>query len=263
MLGEQEKQQQQQDQKIDREMIDVVVEVGTGTGLVSLALAKAGTYANRIIATDYEPITLELTSYACQEFLTMDCNKNDGDDDDESTNPRHVVETKLFDLCDFNSTLLSLMTPSSQRNQLEPPPQSDSSVVETDPSRRAPSGKMLLVAADIMYEPTTGRAMARRVGEALRLGFRVVIGDSPGRAGRPAFLEELKQLLNNVPEHYLEFRDVVGRTCVGERHDLICGENSTSVTRPSTGSFDDYTNADYRELSVAILDLDPSILSQY
>lgn len=91
-----------------------------------------------------------------------------------------------------------------------------------------------------MYEPRTGTAMAQRTYEALARGSRVVVGDSPGRAGRPAFLEELKRLGIKG-----EFVDTVGQTCTGPRHDLICGKDSSSVSdRPE-------------ELIVGILDLDP------
>eukprot|EP00339_Tiarina_fusa_P024667 CAMPEP_0117058162 /NCGR_PEP_ID=MMETSP0472-20121206/40406_1 /TAXON_ID=693140 ORGANISM="Tiarina fusus, Strain LIS" /NCGR_SAMPLE_ID=MMETSP0472 /ASSEMBLY_ACC=CAM_ASM_000603 /LENGTH=161 /DNA_ID=CAMNT_0004775383 /DNA_START=124 /DNA_END=605 /DNA_ORIENTATION=+ len=95
-----------------------------------------------------------------------------------------------------------------------------------------------------MYEPKTGRAMAHRVVEALRQNSRVIVGDSPGRAGRPAFLQKLKELgLESA-----KFEDTVGRTCSGPRHDLICGKDSASVSDTP------------KELSVAIMDLDPSIL---
>lgn len=100
----------------------------------------------------------------------------------------------------------------------------------------------IVVAADIMYEPETGRAMARRAVEALRAGSRVVVGDSPGRAGRPAFLDELKRLGVNAT-----FVDTIGSTLTGARHELICGKTSKTVSK------------DPEELVVAILDLDPTI----
>ncbi|KAI2491710.1 hypothetical protein MHU86_22853 [Fragilaria crotonensis] len=167
-----------------------IVEVGTGTGLVSLAVSLGG--AAKVTATDYESIPLRLIEYA-------QANLNKG-----ST----TIETEHFDLCDFNMPL----------------PPAD-----------------LVVAADVMYEPRTGTAMAKRTYEALSRGSRVVVGDSPGRAGRPAFLEELKRL--GVKG---EFTDTVGQTCSGPRHDLICGKDSSSVS--------DHP----KDLTVAILDLDPT-----
>ena len=97
----------------------------------------------------------------------------------------------------------------------------------------------LVVAADIMYEPVTGRAMARRAVEALQGGSRVLVGDSPGRAGRPAFLQELNEL--GVKG---EFVAVSGRTCSGDRHGLICGKDSSSVSESP------------KEMQVDVLDLD-------
>lgn len=91
-----------------------------------------------------------------------------------------------------------------------------------------------------MYEPVTGRAMACRTLEALKRGNRVIICDSPGRAGRPAFLEELNRLGVKGT-----FGDTIGQTCYGPRHDLICGKTSSSVSdRP-------------KPLIVALMDLDP------
>lgn len=120
-----------------------------------------------------------------------------------------VLSTQLFDICD-----------------------SDVQMPSAD----------LVVAADIMYKPKTGRMMARRAMEALQAGSSVVVGDSPGRAGRPAFLQELNRLGVKA-----EFIDVVGSTVVGERHDLICGMGSPTVSDKP------------RALSVAILDLDPKL----
>lgn len=85
----------------------------------------------------------------------------------------------------------------------------------------------IVIAADIMYEQKTGIAMAFRAKEALDSGSRVIIGCSPGRPGQPKFQEKLKELLPGIDT---SFTDVEGRTCSGERHSLICGKNSTSVS---------------------------------
>lgn len=188
-----------------------VLELGTGTGLVSLSLAKAG--AASVVATDYEPLALELTAYAARELMEIGPN---------------VLHTQLLDLCDFDTPLPLAVT-----------------------SHRGDGYHRLVVAADVMYEKATGRAVARRVIEALKKNCRVVVGDSPGRAGRPAFLEELQSL--GLPPQHCRFEEIVGRTCVGPRHDLICGKGSTSVSSPEEEGL-------YRELSVAILDLKPPML---
>jgi hypothetical protein len=103
-----------------------------------------------------------------------------------------------------------------------------------------------VVAADVMYEPITGRALAHRVVEALKKQrSRVLIGDSPGRPGRPAFLAALQEELGL---QNLDFVNVTGQTVTGPRNELICGKTSQTVsTRPQA-------------LTVAVLDLDPNNL---
>ena len=172
-----------------------ILELGTGTGLVSIAAALGGA---TVVATDYEPLALKLTEYAATTFHSQD--------------PPLQIKTKILDMCDASSML----------------PKVD-----------------IVVAADIMYEPKTGIAMAHRAVEALRQGCRVLVGDSPGRPGRPAFLSTLQEL--GVGDDAV-FVDTVGRTCSGPRHDLICGKGSTSVSQAP------------QELPVAIMALNPSML---
>jgi predicted nicotinamide N-methyase len=174
-----------------------VLELGAGTGLVSLALSLAG--AKQVIATDYEQITLQILEYAATHLNTL-----------EKLNDTNPITYQLLDMTDYNNPL---------------PPVD------------------LVVAADIMYEPKTGIAMARRAVEALRQGARVLVGDSPGRPGRGAFLEELRNLgVSNAV-----FVDAVGYTCSGPRHDLICGKDSQSVSETP------------RELLVAVMELEPNV----
>lgn len=122
------------------------------------------------------------------------------------------LDTMLLDLCDYDTKL----------------PKCD-----------------LVVAADIMYEPRTGTAMAHRAVEALKQGSRVIVGDSPGRAGRPAFMKTLLEL-GVSPE--AKFVDTIGHTCTGHRHELICGKGSTSASETP------------QKLAMAIIDLNPSML---
>jgi len=179
----------------DRPLAGVsIVEVGTGTGLVSIAAALGGA---TVVATDYEPLALALTKYSAQML---------------HGERRLQIETRVLDMCDYDTPL----------------PKAD-----------------IVVAADIMYEPKTGAAIAHRAVEALKQGSRVIIGDSPGRPGRPAFLETLQSL---GVSNEARFVDAVGRTCSGPRHDMICGEGSTSVSQTP------------KDLSVALMDLYPSML---
>jgi predicted nicotinamide N-methyase len=166
--------------------------------------------ARHVLATDYEEIPLQLLQYAAAN-LNPRISFSSGDNDSGSNNGNGVVlECKLLDMCDTNTVL----------------PYAD-----------------WVVAADIMYEPATGRAMAVRALEALQNGSRVLIGDSPGRAGRPAFLQELERL----GVKGAAFVDTVGSTVTGERHDLICGKGSTTHSREP------------QELTVAIMELDPKL----
>jgi predicted nicotinamide N-methyase len=187
-----------------------VLELGAGTGLVSMAACAGG--ARHVLATDYEEIPLQLLQYAATNlnpnisFSSGDSGSNNGDGDGDGV----VLECKLLDMCDTNTVL----------------PYAD-----------------WVVAADIMYEPATGRAMAVRAIEALQNGSRVLIGDSPGRAGRPAFLQELERL----GVKGAAFVDTVGSTVTGERHELICGKGSTTHSREP------------QELTVAIMELDPKL----
>jgi hypothetical protein len=105
----------------------------------------------------------------------------------------------------------------------------------------------LVVAADVMYAPQTGIAMAHRAVEALRRNSRVIVGDSPDRPGRPAFLKTLREL--GVSSE-AKFVDTIGRTCSGPRHELICGKGSLSVSETP------------KDLVVGIMDLYPSMLKQ-
>ena len=174
-----------------------LLELGTGTGLVALAAARAG--YGRVIATDYETVPLKLLQYSAAKL-----------NGEEDLNSR--IEMAKLDICDFDNPL----------------PDAD-----------------IVCAADIMYEPKTGRATAHRTVEALKRGSRVVIGCSPGRPGRPAFLDELKKL---VPGIVAEFVDSEGTTCSGPRHELICGEGSTSISEKP------------KMLLVALMDLEPSAI---
>ena len=125
-----------------------MLELGAGTGLVSISASLGG--VPKIMSTNYEYVPLQLLTFAASN---INLNGNVGSEDttitDENRKERlSNIETFLFDIC----------------NHDEPLPPAD-----------------LVVAADIMYEPTTGIAMAYRVVEALKAGSRVIVGCSPGR----------------------------------------------------------------------------------
>lgn len=117
-----------------------LLELGAGTGLVSIAAALGG--VRKIMATDYEKVPLQLLEFAAEKLNPAKGYKNN----DGKISSK--IDTFLFDICDKSNPL----------------PQAD-----------------IVVAADIMYEPKTGIAMAHRVMEALNNGSRVIVGCSPGR----------------------------------------------------------------------------------
>lgn len=185
-----------------------VLEVGAGTGLLSIAAALGG--ATSVLATDYESIPLHLLNYAARHLNPFSSPYGTAAAGAAAST---VITTAHFDLCDMETPL----------------------PVEAD----------LFVAADVLYEPVTGKAVAMRVVQALQAGMTVVIGDSPGRAGRPSFLAELRRW--NITA--VDFANVTGRTVTGARHELICGKNSTSVSAQHQPPV---------PLTVAILELHPS-----
>jgi predicted nicotinamide N-methyase len=201
----------------------VVCEWGTGTGLVSLAAALLATTTDvtgrvgsapprRVIATDYEVVPLQLLQYA-YEYCNNKNKERSSSSTSSSSNKVPLLETQLFDLLEYDTTPL----------------------IPAD----------VYLAADVMYEPRTGKALAHRVVQALQAGARVLIGDSPGRAGRPAFEAELQSLgIRNTPK----FVTVPGWTVTGDRHDLICSPTSPTVTTTGTPP---------QPLSVALMELDP------
>ncbi len=170
-----------------------VLELGAGTGLVSLAAALGG--AKSVLATDYESLPLTILEYSARELNQIPVGRGS------------MLDTAFLDLCDLRKPL----------------PAAD-----------------VVVAADVMYEPATGKALAHRVLEAMAAGSRVLVGDSPGRAGRPAFLEELRRWGVEA-----SFVDTLGSTVQGERNDLICGPDSPTVSTVS------------KDLIVAVMDLLP------
>jgi hypothetical protein len=58
-----------------------------------------------------------------------------------------------------------------------------------------------------MYDTTTAMALAKRIGQIMAVqqqqeqyqitNITIIIGDSPGRIGRPIFIQELQRLLYN------------------------------------------------------------------
>ena len=78
-----------------------ILELGTGTGLISLSAAMGG--CTRVLATDYEPLALELTRYAADKITNNVCIG-----DDTSLPLSRRLETRLLDLCALEEQPLPL-----------------------------------------------------------------------------------------------------------------------------------------------------------
>ena len=85
-----------------------------------------------------------------------------------------------------------------------------------------PAGDLLVI-SDLLYEPALGRAVGKRVHEAVQRGMKVIIGDSPNRPGRAHMLSTMQALGLKI-----SFREVPGQTVTGHRHSLI--SDSATVT---------------------------------
>ncbi len=236
-----------------------IIELGCGTGLISLSLyhqaiqflkqpppplscMPESEYEITIRATDYEMVPLQLVQYAAQMYPHPD-----EDDDDGHTNrsgstvsgtnltnhhvsrrtftdgPHRVtLQTQWFDVCDMS---LELSWPD-----------------DTD--------QVLIVVADLLYDTTTALALAQRIVSWLdarhETNVQIIIGDSPGRIGRPTFLQELQRHgyytsshdssdhHDMVPPNHSSFVTktvVMGQPVTTPRNELICGP--TSVSRSS------------------------------
>jgi len=194
--------------------VSCVVEIGSGTGLVSLAAVAAG--APRVVATDFNALTLDLLNGA------VDLNFQ-GDKDSR----RSHIQTALFDVTDTAVPLPTwveepfLAAKTAREEGVAIPPAEEAS------SRGGSGG--LLVCADMLYSPRTSRAVARRCAEAWALGWRVLVGDC-GRPGAVAFVKEL-ELLGLVSLVGLEgdplqaFTPVTGHTLAAPRNSLIATQH--------------------------------------
>lgn len=87
----------------------------------------------------------------------------------------------------------------------------------TDTKSDLPEASMY-VYADVLYNPKLGRVVAKRIAEAVNRNKTVILGDSPGRVGRPYMLQELKEKFPQV-----EYKEVTMKQSIshGYRHNLI------------------------------------------
>ena len=121
---------------------------------------------------------------------------------------------------DYNLFALALLDKACRIQTTTLPP----NILETaffdvkDESIPLPPADIVLI-ADMLYDPSLGIAVAKRVVEAYNRGSHVIVGNSPGRCGTPHFLKTLSDTLGFL----VPFMPTPGFAITGPRHDLISG----------------------------------------
>ena len=238
-------------------------------------------YDISIVATDYEMVPLQLVQYAAQTYIHHHHLDDDDDCDDNnhllnnnsSTSPNnnntaltspvqppnttcstyrynnHTVslQTQLFDVCNMSQPLpiRTLVVPENDDDD-------DDDDDDDNDTNIHIQNQILIVVADLLYEKVTALALAQRILHIRNTykneNIQIIIGDSPGRIGRPVFLEELQKqhwkddtTANNnnnnnnattttVHAAFMKTTMVLGQTMTTPRNELICGPTSKSIS---------------------------------
>lgn len=203
-----------------------VIEIGTGTGLVSLAAVASG--AECVIATDYNPATLDILNQAAELNFEVDSDVNSKSSTGKLRH-RSVLSTTLFDVTDMDAEIppwpAPISTYSSDAKINSEWVEMDCPCSDFDDTPSSESGDNdsadeknicdLLVCADLLYTPRTARALAQRCATLLKepasgaaattmpiatsirdpsqRPWRILVGDC-GRPGAGAFVDELQRL---------------------------------------------------------------------
>ena len=238
-------------------------------------------YDISIVATDYEMVPLQLVQYAAQTYIHHHHLDDDDDCDDNnhllnnnsSTSPNnnntaltspvqppnttcstyrynnHTVslQTQLFDVCNMSQPLpiRTLVVPENDDDD-------DDDDDDDNDTNIHIQNQILIVVADLLYEKVTALALAQRILHIRNFykneNIQIIIGDSPGRIGRPVFLEELQKqhwkddtTANNNSNNnnattttphaaFMKTTMVLGQTMTTPRNELICGPTSKSIS---------------------------------
>ena len=182
----------------------VVLEIGCGTGLVSIGAAVCGA---SVVATDISPIALRLTKAGWSETQKR-CKKTRN-----NKNCMGMLSVSSFDL--FSKQPLSQLLDATGIK-----PSSSSS---TDPTTNSPlSGSStptqpIVVASAVLYDATLAKAIAHRVFEAVtELNAWVILGDCDTglrENGREVFETELQKL-------YVKKKGTTPVTCLTSYQDV-------------------------------------------
>ena len=162
-----------------------VLELGCGTGLVSIVAAKCGAI---VLATDISPVALKLTKQGwkdtCSQIHVTSA---------ESLMGIGSLSTVTFDLTSVMS--LPVFQKNPRDNQTGNKKESDACLDNATSLNLRP----IVVAGTMMYTAELAQVMARRVAEAVLLGAWVIVGDDETghrENGREIFEVELSRLLD-------------------------------------------------------------------
>ena len=142
-----------------------IVELGCGTGLVSITAASLGAHA---VATDISPLVLQLTRQGWENTRTR--LQKAGTEVEAGT-----LSTSIFDVT--SSDPLPIDRQMEEQQQQQP----------------------IVIATSVLYEADLAGSMANRVAEAAALGAWVIVGDCDSgqrEGGRQRFEMELARRLN-------------------------------------------------------------------
>ena len=158
-----------------------VVEMGCGTGLVSITAASLG--AN-VVATDVSPHVLQLTRRGWKETLAG-LQKAGSDEDKVGT-----LSASIFDVTSSDPLPID-----RYRIPIE---QATSMAGDKDQLQQQHEQQPIVIATSVLYEADLAEAMAKRVAEAAAMGAWVIVGDCDSgqrEGGRERFELELEKKL--------------------------------------------------------------------
>ena len=160
-----------------------IVELGCGTGLVSLTAAGLGANA---IATDISPLVLQLTRRGWKETITgLQKAERRSDDAEVGT-----LSTSIFDVTSSDPLPID-----RYRGPLE---QATTIAGEDDQLQEQNEQQPIVIATSVLYEADLAEAM---VAEAAAMGAWVIVGDCDSgqrEGGRERFELELEKRLKSI-----------------------------------------------------------------
>lgn len=163
-----------------------IVELGCGTGLVSITAAGLGANA---IATDISPLALQLTRRGWKETMTglqkAGRRSNDAEVGTLSTSIFDVTSSDPLPIDRYRGPLEQATTIAGEKDQLQ------------EQNEQQP----IVIATSVLYEADLAEAMANRVAEAAAMGAWVIVGDCDSgqrEGGRERFELELEKRLKSI-----------------------------------------------------------------